>query len=256
MLLSQNVGPAGVPTSLASNTVKAASLFAAGQTAAAGLISGKAAALSEGVLKAMLLSKIKIAVIASLVIIALGTGISGLTRQTWAADPAPAAKAATAFRDDANLKETVLALEKRIWEAHSKQDVDAFKNLLANDFLGIDMFGRPYDKAAELVYVSNFRVIEHTMKDVKVVILNATSALVSYQIDYKVRPTNGKEVESTKRRVTAAWTQRKGRWWYAYFEDRLVPDDTFAPRWGDQPFWPLSEQLREINKPKPPAKKQ
>ena len=57
------------------------------------------------------------------------------------------------------------------------------------------------------------------------VLLGATSALVNYQIDYKVRPTDGKKVESTSRRVTAAWAQRKGRWWYVYCEDRIVRTD-------------------------------
>jgi len=127
--------------------------------------------------------------------------------------------------DEGNLKETVLALEKRIWEAHSKQDVDAFKNLLADDFVCMDMFGRPSDKADYLDYVARFRVIEHTMKNLTVVLLNPTSAIVSYEIHYKVRPTNGQEVESTTRRVTSAWAQRKGRWWYVYFEDKLVQKD-------------------------------
>ena len=60
-VLSQNAASAGVPTSVVSSTIKAASLFAAGQAAATGVISAKVAALTEGVLKAMLLTKLKIA---------------------------------------------------------------------------------------------------------------------------------------------------------------------------------------------------
>jgi len=82
-----------------------------------------------------------------------------------------------------------------------------------------------------------------------VVLLGATSALVNYQIDYKVRPTDGKKVESTSRRVTAAWAQRKGRWWYVYFEDRLVQEDRFVAPWPEQPFWRLSDKLRDLNEP-------
>jgi hypothetical protein len=241
---------ASVPASIVSSTVKAATLFAAGQMAAVGLISARAAALAEGVLRTMLLSKIKIAGLAFLAVIALAIGISGQTRETRAAGPGPAVKAKPAISNDGNLKETVLALERRIWEAHSKQDVDAFKNLLTDDFVGIDMFGRPYDKAAELDYVGKFRVIEYTMKNVKVVLLNATGALVTYQIDYKVRPTHGQKVENTSRRVTAGWAQRNGRWWYVYFEDKLVQQDRWVQPSGAEPFWKLRDIFREINDPK------
>jgi RNA polymerase sigma factor (sigma-70 family) len=73
-MLAQNVLLAGVPTSMVSNTIKAASLFAAGQTAVAGLISAKAAALTEGVLQTMLLSKIKLAMAVVLVVAVVGVG--------------------------------------------------------------------------------------------------------------------------------------------------------------------------------------
>jgi hypothetical protein len=55
-----------------SSTIKAASLVAAEQTAAVGLISAKAAALTEGVLQTMLLSKIKFATAVVLVVAAVG----------------------------------------------------------------------------------------------------------------------------------------------------------------------------------------
>src|SRR5260370_40001305 len=59
-VLSQNAASASVPLPLVTSTVKAARLFAAGQ-AASGVVGAKAAALTEGVLKAMLLTKLKIA---------------------------------------------------------------------------------------------------------------------------------------------------------------------------------------------------
>jgi RNA polymerase sigma factor (sigma-70 family) len=71
--LSQNGASAAVPTSVVSGTVQAASLFAAGQ-ASAGLISTKVAALTEGVIKAMLIAKLKIATAVLLVIAASGAG--------------------------------------------------------------------------------------------------------------------------------------------------------------------------------------
>lgn len=71
--LSQNVASACVPTSVACGTIKAATLYAAGQ-AATGVVSAKVAALTEGVLKTMLLSKLKIATIVLLILSIVGFG--------------------------------------------------------------------------------------------------------------------------------------------------------------------------------------
>jgi RNA polymerase sigma factor (sigma-70 family) len=59
-LLSQEARPAGMPTRLISGTIEAARLFAAGQ-AASGLIAAPVVALTEGVLRAMLVTKLKTA---------------------------------------------------------------------------------------------------------------------------------------------------------------------------------------------------
>src|SRR5262249_36332454 len=58
---SQNAAPACVPAPLASYTIRAAILAAAGQAATAGVIPAQVAALVEGVLKTMLLTKLKVA---------------------------------------------------------------------------------------------------------------------------------------------------------------------------------------------------
>jgi RNA polymerase sigma factor (sigma-70 family) len=60
-VLSQKAASAGVPLAVLSSTIKAASCLAAGPTVAAGAISVKVAALTEGVLKAMRMTKLKIA---------------------------------------------------------------------------------------------------------------------------------------------------------------------------------------------------
>jgi hypothetical protein len=85
-VLSQNVATAGVPTTVVSSTIKAATLFAAGQAVATGAIPVKVAALTAGVLKSMLLTKLKVATAVLLVAgatLVAGTGI--LSRQSLAA---------------------------------------------------------------------------------------------------------------------------------------------------------------------------
>jgi RNA polymerase sigma factor (sigma-70 family) len=88
-ILAQSAASAGVPNAVMVTTLKAASLFAAGQTAATGVISAKAAVLTEGVLKTMLSTKLKkvFALIAVLGLVTFGGGI--LTQQTAGAQRGP-----------------------------------------------------------------------------------------------------------------------------------------------------------------------
>ena len=72
-LMSQQSASAGVPALVVSNTIKAASLLAAGQ--AAGVVSVNVAALTEGVMKAMVVTKIK-SVLA--VLVAVGVTLGGV----------------------------------------------------------------------------------------------------------------------------------------------------------------------------------
>jgi RNA polymerase sigma factor (sigma-70 family) len=80
-ILSQNVASAGVPNVVVTSTIKVASLFAAGQAVATGAISVKVAALTEGVLKAMLFTKIK-SVMAVVLLVAALVGGAGLMSAT------------------------------------------------------------------------------------------------------------------------------------------------------------------------------
>jgi RNA polymerase sigma factor (sigma-70 family) len=86
VLLSESAAWALLSPGLVDSTVKAVSVIAAGQAAAAGLISAKAAALTEGVLQTMLLSKIKVATALLLVVAAVGVGGNRLLVPTRAGD--------------------------------------------------------------------------------------------------------------------------------------------------------------------------
>src|SRR5262249_25211924 len=73
VVLSQSTGSAGVPAAVVSSTIKAASLCAAGKA----MMPVKVAALAEGVLKAMLMSKLKAIVAVVLVLGFLAIGAIG-----------------------------------------------------------------------------------------------------------------------------------------------------------------------------------
>jgi RNA polymerase sigma factor (sigma-70 family) len=85
-MLSLNAASAGVPASVVISTTRAASCYAAGQTAAS-VIAANAASLTEGVVKAMLVSKLKVAAAAVLAVAALFGSIP-LFYRTLADEPA------------------------------------------------------------------------------------------------------------------------------------------------------------------------
>jgi RNA polymerase sigma factor (sigma-70 family) len=84
-VLSQDGASASVPTSAVSSTIQAASLLAAGQ-AAAGMISVQVAALMEGVMKNMLLTKLKLAVAVVLIVGIIAIPAAGLTYRAMAGE--------------------------------------------------------------------------------------------------------------------------------------------------------------------------
>ncbi len=86
-MLSQNSASAGAPASVISSTIKAAAVVTAGKAASAGLISVKVASLTQGVLKTMMMAKLKIALGVALAVAVAGAGVraTGLLRLTHAA---------------------------------------------------------------------------------------------------------------------------------------------------------------------------
>src|SRR5262249_18312785 len=110
LAMAQGVPAVPVPPWLSASAIQAASLYAAGG-AAAGLVSAPVAAPTEGVLKAMLTSKLKSAAALLLGVLAcVGTGTLAL-RSVAAAQETRAAKAAA--EDKAAEKDKAKAEDKK-----------------------------------------------------------------------------------------------------------------------------------------------
>jgi RNA polymerase sigma factor (sigma-70 family) len=86
-LLTQRAAPAQVPLLVTSTTVQAAMRFAAGQASVAGGLSAQAVALAEGVLKTMLLAKLKLTTAVLVVVTVLGLGVAALGQGQRAGNP-------------------------------------------------------------------------------------------------------------------------------------------------------------------------
>jgi RNA polymerase sigma factor (sigma-70 family) len=123
-------GPASAcaPPALVASTIKAAGKPAAGQ--AAGVISAKVAALAEGVVKAMFVTRVK-SVSATVLVVAALAGAAGLIYQTPAAEPPKARQEPISYTNDqtrseekqAEVQEEPLgALIANVLAAHGGED--------------------------------------------------------------------------------------------------------------------------------------
>jgi hypothetical protein len=96
LTLSRNVASAAVPAALTRSTVNAAIPFAAGKTATE-LVSTTVAALTDGVLRTMILTKVKIAATALLSLAFIGTSITWAARGDGRSAAAPTTTDTAAF---------------------------------------------------------------------------------------------------------------------------------------------------------------
>jgi RNA polymerase sigma factor (sigma-70 family) len=104
--LSQNAPAAGVPAGVLASTINAACLLAAGRAAAAGVVSAEVAALAEGVARATLVAKLKVAAAVLLALSAAGLGAAGLLHRTRGEEPGGPPAAPAVGRSDERPKST------------------------------------------------------------------------------------------------------------------------------------------------------
>jgi RNA polymerase sigma factor (sigma-70 family) len=102
--LAESAAPAAVPGNLIDTTIKAAVLVAVGK-AAADVASPSVAALTEGVLRAMFLSKLRIAGVILVCLVLLGAGVGVLARQGQEGAPPAGGQAAAPAPDDKKKEE-------------------------------------------------------------------------------------------------------------------------------------------------------
>ena len=108
--LSGETASAGVPPTLLATTASTALAVAAGRALTAGAVPAEVATLTEGVLKAMLLSKLKLLWAVALVV-SVGAGASGLAFRATAADPAQGREVPARARVQDELEELRLEIE-------------------------------------------------------------------------------------------------------------------------------------------------
>lgn len=141
-VLSEKAACASVPANLGISTIEAVTAVAAGQGALAGIVSTKVAALTEGVVKTMLLTKLKsITIVLAAVAVMSGAGIFLTYQASGAEKTAP--KADLLARDSAT-REAPKESGKKIDEQQKPEERDY-------GFLGV-IFSSGDDVKQVLVY--------------------------------------------------------------------------------------------------------
>jgi RNA polymerase sigma factor (sigma-70 family) len=219
-VLSRQAVSASVPPSAASSTIKAATVIAAGQ-AAAGVISVKVASLTEGVLRTMLLNKLKRVVVLVVVIALLGSGGGAFVWQSRAGDqPARQAGTGQAVRgNDDDFKRRLLDLDELWW----KGGVDTLRRLAADDLITVSGVGR-YDKPSLLGAAKNRHPTDWTKRDIEVSRVSRDVAIVTYVYDCKVVLNDGTLVQNRRdRRFSMTWVNRKSGWVVVFAQETILP---------------------------------
>jgi RNA polymerase sigma factor (sigma-70 family) len=136
---SENVLSGSVRAGLVNSTIKCAMLAAAGHGLSSGIVSGNVAALTEGVLKAMLLSKLKTVSACALVAAIIGVGAVQLPYRLVAAGQAAASEPLAQPNGEASLPE----LPQTAAEAKSDLEIQLVEKLL--------VARRDYQRSLELL---------------------------------------------------------------------------------------------------------
>jgi RNA polymerase sigma factor (sigma-70 family) len=227
-VLSQSVASAGMPTSVVSATIKAATVFTAGQMAATGVISVKVAALTEGVLKTMLLNKVKGVLVALALVVAVLAGVGGHLLRTHAGEQGtkltiPLMKTDEKKPVDEDFNKTILAMEARYWEAAMKRDAEAMSKFYADDYLCFSERGRS-DRAANVAADKHFRSANPKFRNVEIVRLNKDAAIITYRFDVDALTRDGTvAIRVRDSRVSHGWARRDGRWVIVFTQMTQMP---------------------------------
>src|SRR5262245_48018459 len=173
---------AAVSADLVGSTAAAARLFVCGQAAAP----AEVIALARGVLKAMVIDRLKAASLVLLAAVALlAGGLAWLGQPTWASGTQGPANPAARARAGGQL-ETLFALEKRVWEAVKKKDAEGLRKLCAKDFVAIHTDGSRLTLDEFCNALADYEIASYSLSDVRLLSLGPDAAILIYRAESQV----------------------------------------------------------------------
>jgi hypothetical protein len=108
------------------------------------------------------------------------------------------------------LEQSLVSNDQVMVEALKKNDVDFFKRIVTDDFMGVSTDAKFYDKGDLLDTARVAQVQEYRTYDFKVLLVNDTTAIVSY--DCVVRAMVYDEVPPRYQHVSDLWVKQGDQW--------------------------------------------
>ncbi|HEV8590320.1 MAG TPA: nuclear transport factor 2 family protein, partial [Pyrinomonadaceae bacterium] len=122
----------------------------------------------------------------------------------------------------------MIAKEKAAWDAFRKKDADAFKKMLAPDYIEVLDSGTK-DTAESVAGMKDFELSDVTFADWKMTTVDKDALILTYSV--KVKGTyQGKAVPEGPYREASAYVNRNGEWLAIYYQETLAqPEQPMPP---------------------------
>jgi len=153
-------------------------------------------------------------------------GIAGLITLALAQQPAMQPKSgespqAGSLPTDSGLKDMFEARVKAEWEALKNKDKEAYAELLADDYEGVEVDGRgERNKTQSLNELADENVYNYTLWGFKLIPLGPDAALVIYEVTMQFPPKA--QVRYSRVYITELWVKRAGRWKELHYQETHV----------------------------------
>jgi hypothetical protein len=178
----------------------------------------------------MSMSKLKIASAFLVALFVIGASVGALS-QAARGQPLPAAEAqarqpATVKEDplakEDTLKNTLLALDKAIWDAVATGDPAAVQKLYAADFVSYSQYGR-FNKQQSVASVPRYRCKDIQIRKVELHRVSKDVAILTYVYSTNVYTASG-TLDGVRRdhRISNCWAQRDGGWVLVSMQDIVL----------------------------------
>ena len=127
--------------------------------------------------------------------------------------------------EDRPLKEILIALDKKCWDAAGKGDWTVYEKLLDDDYFGSYVnssgFARA-DKATNVAAVKRRRYFDAHIRDEVAKRIGKGAAILTYIYSCKVEEA-GHVQTYRDHQATQVWTQRDGSWVLSFSQDFIFP---------------------------------
>jgi ketosteroid isomerase-like protein len=122
---------------------------------------------------------------------------------------------------DSNLKEMFEAKIKAEWEALKNKDKNAYAELLADDYQGVEVDGKgERNKIQALSELAETNVFTYTLWGFKLVPLGPDAAFVIYESTMQFPPKS--QIRLSRVYITELWVKRAGQWKELHYQETHV----------------------------------